>query len=48
MVAWFELGPCYKDGEGVEKDQTKLTRWLTKAAEQNHLEAEMSVRGSPA
>ena len=31
MVAQYNLGVCYNNGEGVEKDQEKSNYWLKKA-----------------
>lgn len=32
-AAQYNLGNCYYDGEGVEKDLQKAIEWYTKAAE---------------
>ena len=35
----FEIGKCYLEGSGVEKDARLAEKWLTRAAEQGHEEA---------
>src|SRR6185436_12213603 len=39
--AQFNLGLCYRKGEGVSKDDRKAAKWFVKAAEQNHAEAQL-------
>jgi TPR repeat protein len=34
--AQYNLGLCYKNGEGVEKDYVEAVKWFRKAAEQGH------------
>ena len=35
----FEIGKCYLEGSGVDKDARLAEKWLTRAAEQGHEEA---------
>jgi len=37
----FELGYCYFRGDGVPQDAKKTLYWLIKAAEQDHVEAQL-------
>ena len=41
--AQYNLGRCYADGEGVEKDQKKAVYWYTKAAEQELARAQNNL-----
>src|SRR6185295_5186835 len=41
--AQHNLGVCYRDGKGVEKDYAEAVKWFRKAAEQGHLAAQESL-----
>ena len=41
--AQFNLGRCYAQGEGVEKDLARAFSWCRKAAEQGHTEAQLTL-----
>lgn len=38
--AQYDLGTCYDNGEGVEKNKVEAVKWYSKAAEQGHAEAQ--------
>ena len=40
------LGLCYLNGNGVPQDMKKAVYWITKAAEQGHVEAQLSPRNA--
>ena len=42
-VAQYNLGVCYRDGQGVDKDYVEAVKWYRKAAEQNVAEAQYSL-----
>ena len=42
-IAQFNLGLCYHNGDGVEKDDEKAVEWYTKAAEQGHPDAQYTL-----
>ena len=41
--AQFNLGFCYDDGRGVEKDYSHAVKWYRKAAEQNYAPAQFNL-----
>ena len=41
--AQCELGRCYEHGKGVDKDMTKAISWYQQAADQGHVEAQVSL-----
>jgi len=41
--AQFNLGFCYDDGRGVEKDYSHAVKWYRKAAEQNYVPAQFNL-----
>ena len=41
--AQFNLGFCYEDGRGVEKDYSHAVKWYRKAAEQNYAPAQLNL-----
>ena len=41
--AQFNLGQCYENGSGIEKDQTKAVFWYKKASEQGHQNAKRKL-----
>ena len=41
--AQYNLGWCYANGEGVEKDFTQAVAWWHKAAEQGHAVAQYNM-----
>ena len=41
--AQFNLGYCYDDGRGVEKDYAQAAKWYRKAAEQNFAPAQFNL-----
>ena len=41
--AQYNLGHCYYNGEGVEKDFAQAAKWYRKAAEQNHASAQNNL-----
>jgi hypothetical protein len=41
--AQYDLGRCYANGEGVEKDMKKAVYWFTKAAEQGNANAKTNL-----
>ena len=41
--AQFDLGFCYDDGRGVEKDYGEAVKWYRKAAEQGHAPAQFNL-----
>ena len=41
--AQFNLGFCYDDGRGVEKDYGEAVKWYRKAAEQNFAPAQFNL-----
>ena len=40
IEAQFELGECYKSGNGVGMDEEKAAKWYHEAARQGHIEAQ--------
>ena len=38
--AQYELGICYRQGEGVDTDEKEGFKWLTKSAEQGNADAQ--------
>ena len=38
--AQFNLGRCYSDGRGVDKDYAEAIKWHRKAADQKYAEAD--------
>ena len=42
-MAQTNLGWCYKEGYGVEKDLIKAAEWLAKAAKQGDTEAQKDL-----
>ena len=42
-MAQFNLGQCYTNGTGVEKDEQKAVEWYKKAAEQGHAGAQFNL-----
>ena len=43
MYAQSNLGSCYYNGEGVDRDYTKAVEWYTKSAEQEYASAQYSL-----
>ena len=41
--AQFNLGYCFDDGRGVEKDYSQAAKWYRKAAEQNYTPAQSNL-----
>jgi len=41
--AQSNLGYCYDNGRGVEKDYAEAVKWYRKAAEQGHAEAQVNL-----
>ena len=41
--AQFDLGYCYKEGEGVTQDYSEAVKWYRKAAEQGHATAQNNL-----
>ena len=41
--AQFNLGNCYRTGEGVTKDAAEAVKWYRKAAEQDYAEAQNNL-----
>ena len=41
--AQCNLGMCYEDGDGVEKDLQKAIEWYTKAANQGNTNAKQAL-----
>ena len=41
--AQFNLGLCYANGDGVQKDLTQAVFWLRKAADQGDAEAQFNL-----
>jgi len=41
--AQYNLGLCYYNGNGVNKDMEKAVEWYLKAAEQGHAEAQYAL-----
>ena len=41
--AQYNLGVCYANGDGVQKDLTQAVFWYRKAAEQGHAEAQYNL-----
>jgi TPR repeat protein len=41
--AQFNLGDCYRTGEGVTKDMVEAVKWYRKAAEQGHAEGQCAL-----
>ena len=39
----YNLGVCYNNGYGVEKDEVKAVEWHERAAEQGHLNAQFNL-----
>ena len=39
----LNLGVCYGNGQGVEKDYVEAVKWLRKAAEQNNAKAQLNL-----
>ena len=39
----YELGKCYKNGEGVAKDRAKAVELFTKAANQDNADAQLAL-----
>ena len=44
----FEIGQCYREGRGVEKDTRLAEKWLTRAAQQGHQEAKRLLEAGKA
>lgn len=44
----FEIGQCYREGRGVEKDARLAEKWLTRAAQQGHQEAKRLLEAGKA
>ena len=42
-TAQYNLGVCYENGDGVEKDSQKAVKWYKKAAEQGHADAQCNL-----
>ena len=42
-VAQYNLGVCYRNGEGVAKDQVEAVKWCRKAAEQGLANAQSNL-----
>jgi len=42
-IAQYNLGRCYTNGGGVEKDLQKAVYWYTKAAEQGYEDAQSKL-----
>ena len=42
-VAQYNLGVCYRNGEGVAKDQVEAVKWYRKAAEQGLANAQFNL-----
>ena len=43
LEAMFDLGDCYYDGEGVGKNMSLATRWMTKAADAGYTLAQAAL-----
>ena len=43
MYAQHKLAICYIEGQGVPTNKTEAVRWLRKAADQNHLQAQFDL-----
>ena len=43
--AQYNLGYCYSNGKGVEKDMVEAVKWLRKAAEKGMPEAQWAMAG---
>ena len=41
--AQYNLGVCYKNGDGIEKNLTKAVKWYEKAAEQGYASAQCNL-----
>ncbi len=41
--AQYNLGVCYRDGDGVAKDEAEVVKWFRKAAEQNYTDAQCNL-----
>ena len=41
--AQYDLGACYYDGSGVERDKTKAIQWFKKAAEHGNKDAQKNL-----
>ena len=39
----FQLGACYRDGDGVDRDYKEALRWFRKAADQGHARAQNAI-----
>ena len=46
-LAQYNLGICYDNGYGVEKDLSEAVIWFRKAANQGHAEAQNMLRKLP-
>lgn len=44
----FEIGQCYREGRGVEKDARLAEKWLERAAQQGHQEAKRLLEAGKA
>ena len=44
----FEIGRCYREGRGVEKDARLAEKWLERAAQQGHQEAKRLLEAGKA
>ena len=42
--AQYNLGVCYENGEGVEKDTSEAMKWYRIASEQGHKDAETALQ----
>lgn len=45
VVAQYNLGWCYRRGEGVEKNNEEAVKWYRKAAKQGYEEAQYELGG---
>ena len=42
--AQYELGKCYHEGKGVEKDMAEAVKWYRLAAEQDNTDAKEALK----
>ena len=43
MATQYNLGLCYEEGEGVNKDLNKAIMWYSKAAQQGYKDAKKAL-----
>jgi len=43
MLAQFNLGNLYYEGDGVKRDKEKAAYWFTKSAQQGHADAQYQI-----